>query len=105
MAYRVVQEALTNALKHAHGSRTDVRVEHGACEIVVEVTSGAPKLSVPSGSVENGGAPAGPVALRGSGRGLAGLRERVDVLGGEFTAERRDGGFVVKARIPAGRAS
>ncbi len=105
VAYRVVQEALTNALKHAHGSRTDVRVEHGAHEIVVEVTSGAPKLSVPSGSVENGGAPAGPVALRGSGRGLAGLRERVDVLGGEFTAERREGGFVVMARIPAGRAS
>ncbi|WP_372669975.1 sensor histidine kinase [Amycolatopsis kentuckyensis] len=105
VAYRVVQEALTNALKHAHGSRTDVRVEHGAREIVVEVTSGAPKLSVPSGSVENGGAPAGPVVLRGSGRGLAGLRERVDVLGGEFTAERGESGFVVKARIPAGRAS
>ncbi|MEV4150156.1 histidine kinase [Amycolatopsis sp. NPDC049691] len=105
VAYRVVQEALTNALKHAHGSRTDVRVEHGAREIVVEVTSGAPKPSVPSGSVENGGAPAAPVVLRGSGRGLAGLRERVDVLGGEFTAERREGGFVVKARIPVGRAS
>ncbi|MFJ7211804.1 sensor histidine kinase [Amycolatopsis sp. NPDC098790] len=104
VAYRVVQEALTNALKHAHGSRTDVRVEHGAHEVVVEVTSGAPKLSVPSGSVENGGAPAGPVVLRGSGRGLAGLRERVDVLGGEFTAERREGGFLVRARIPAGRA-
>ncbi|MGW5719532.1 sensor histidine kinase [Amycolatopsis sp. NPDC003865] len=105
VAYRVVQEALTNALKHAHGSRTDVRVEHGPREIVVVVTSGAPKLSVPSGSVENGGAPAAPVVLRGSGRGLAGLRERVGVLGGEFTAERREGGFVVEARIPAGRAS
>ncbi|SEF29513.1 Signal transduction histidine kinase [Amycolatopsis pretoriensis] len=104
VAYRVVQEALTNALKHAHGSRTEVRVEHGAREIVVEVTSGTPKLSVPSGSVENGGAPAGPVVLPGSGRGLVGLRERVDVLGGEFTAERREGEFVVTARIPAGRA-
>ncbi|WP_329054447.1 histidine kinase [Amycolatopsis sp. NBC_01488] len=102
MAYRVVQEALTNALKHAHSSRTDVRVRHDEKEILVAVTtSGPPKLSVPSGSVENGGAPAGPVALGGSGRGLAGLRERVSALGGEFSAGGGDGGgFAVRARIP-----
>lgn len=42
----------------------------------------------------------------GSGRGLAGLRERVGVLGGEFRAEPgQDGGFVVRARIPSGSAS
>jgi signal transduction histidine kinase len=42
----------------------------------------------------------------GSGRGLAGLRERVDALGGEFSADRRTGGgFVVQARIPAGSPS
>ncbi|WP_410666489.1 sensor histidine kinase [Amycolatopsis sp. cmx-4-68] len=109
-AYRVVQEALTNALKHAHGRRTTVRVQHDAKEILVEVGTdgpGPPKLSVPSGSVENGGAPAAPRSIEGlggSGRGLAGLRERVGVLGGEFTAGRRDGGgFLVRARIPAGR--
>lgn len=90
-AYRVVQEALTNALKYAHGSRTEVRVRHGDGEITVEVgTDGA-------------GSPA--AAVGGSGRGLDGLRERVDVLGGEFRAGRRDdGGFVVRARIPAGSA-
>jgi signal transduction histidine kinase len=111
-AYRVVQEALTNALKYAHGSRTTVRVQHDAKEILVEVGTdgpGPPKLSVPAGSVENGGAPAARAsleALGGSGRGLAGLRERVGVLGGEVTAGRRDGGgFVVRARIPAGRPS
>ncbi|MEV6647212.1 histidine kinase [Amycolatopsis sp. NPDC051371] len=103
-AYRVVQEALTNALKHAHGRRTDVRVRHGDVDIFVEVATEGPKLSVPSGSVENGGAP-GDLGLSGSGRGLAGLRERVSALGGEFTAGDRDGGFVVRARIPSGRSS
>ena len=103
-AYRVVQEALTNALKYAHGCRTEVRVRRGDGDIFVEVATDGPKLSVPSGSVENGGAPAG-VSVGGSGRGLAGLRARVDALGGEFTSGGRDGGFVVRARIPSGRSS
>lgn len=106
VVYRVVQEALTNALKHAHGRHTEVRVRRGDVDTFVEVATDGPKLSVPSGSVENGGAPGGPVSLRGSGRGLAGLRERVGALGGEFTAGDRDGGgFVVRARIPAERSS
>ncbi|KOV87273.1 histidine kinase [Nocardia sp. NRRL S-836] len=87
VAYRVVQEALTNALKYAHGSRTTVRVRHDESEVVVEV-----------GTDGGGSAAASP---GGSGRGLAGLRERVGVLGGEFSAGRRDGGFLVRARIPA----
>ncbi|MGQ4490529.1 sensor histidine kinase [Streptomyces sp. SAS_281] len=92
VAYRVVQEALTNALKYAHGSRTSVSVRHGGREITVEVgTDGTGKRAdVPPGS----------------GRGLAGLRERVGVLGGEFRAEPGpDGGFTVRARIPSGSAS
>ncbi|MFJ8491451.1 sensor histidine kinase [Streptomyces sp. NPDC094038] len=89
VAYRVVQEALTNALKYAHGSRTSVRVRHGGKEITVEV-----------GTDGCGPATASP---GGSGRGLAGLRERVAVLGGEFSAGPADDGrFVVRARIPAG---
>ncbi|MCP2322315.1 signal transduction histidine kinase [Hamadaea flava] len=90
--YRVVQEALTNALKYAHGSRTAVRVHHAPQEIVVEVsTDGREAVTASPG---------------GSGRGLAGLRERVGVLGGEFSAGRLDdGAFVVRARIPAGGAS
>ncbi|MCX2948711.1 sensor histidine kinase [Lentzea sp. NEAU-D7] len=87
VAYRVVQEALTNALKYAHGNPTNVHVRYGEREITVEVgTEGARSAT----------------AVGGSGRGLAGLRERVDVLGGEFSAGQRDGGFVVTARIPAG---
>ncbi|MFC4010072.1 sensor histidine kinase [Nonomuraea purpurea] len=92
VAYRVVQEALTNALKYAHGSRTEVRVRHGEKEITVEVST--------DGSGSRSRSPGG------SGRGLAGLRQRVDALGGEFSADRRaDGGFVVRAYIPAGSPS
>jgi signal transduction histidine kinase len=91
-AYRVVQEALTNALKYAHGSPTTVHVHHGEEEITVEVGTDGPGSSAASPG--------------GSGRGLDGLRERVDVLGGEFSSGRRDGGgFVVRARIPAGSSS
>ncbi|MFI6207666.1 sensor histidine kinase [Streptomyces sp. NPDC051041] len=91
VAYRVVQEALTNALKYAHGSRTSVEVRHGEREITVEVgTDGAGSRT----------------AADGGGRGLAGLRERVDVLGGDFSAGAGpDGGFTVRARIPVGGAS
>jgi signal transduction histidine kinase len=90
-AYRVVQEALTNALKYAHGGRTTVHVRHADGEITVQIGTA--------------GTGAGRAAVGGSGRGLAGLRERVDVLGGEFTAGRQDdGAFVVRARIPAGSA-
>lgn len=91
VAYRVVQEALTNALKYAHGSNTSVQVRHSEREITVEVST--------DGSGSRAEVP------RGSGRGLVGLRERVDVLGGDFSADSgTDGGFVVRARIPAGSA-
>lgn len=86
-AYRVVQEALTNALKYAHGERTAVHIRHGVEEIRVEVTTGDPRTPTASPG--------------GSGRGLPGLRERVGLLGGEFDAGRAPGGgFVVRARIP-----
>jgi signal transduction histidine kinase len=91
VAYRVVQEALTNALKHAHGSRTEVRVHHGEREIEVEVST--------AGSGSRSGSPGG------SGRGLTGLRERVGVLGGDFSADADGAGFVVRARIPTGSGS
>ncbi|GJF35076.1 two-component sensor histidine kinase [Kitasatospora sp. NE20-6] len=92
VAYRVVQEALTNALKYAHGSRTSVQVQHGEKEINVKVDTDG------SGSQARGPG--------GSGRGLAGLRERVDLLGGDFSAgPRPGGGFLVRARIPAGSPS
>ncbi|SEP16118.1 sensor histidine kinase [Amycolatopsis saalfeldensis] len=88
VAYRVVQEALTNALKYAHGSRTSVQVRYRADETTVEINTDE--------SVESA------AALGGSGRGLAGLRERVGVLGGDFSAGRSGNGFSVRARIPEG---
>ncbi|MDG9681299.1 histidine kinase [Streptomyces sp. DH18] len=97
VAYRVVQESLTNALKYAQGDRTSVRVRHTEREITVEVRT--------AGSGADGSARKA-ATLGGSGRGLAGLRERVDVLGGDFSADlQKDGGFVVRVRIPAGNPS
>jgi signal transduction histidine kinase len=87
-AHRVVQESLTNALKHARGSRTVVHVRYSERGIAVEVGTDGSGLAAGVG---------------GSGRGLAGLRDRVCALGGEFSADRRSGGgFVVRARIPTG---
>lgn len=92
VAFRVVQEALTNALKYAHGTPTAVRVRHGKKEIMVRVdTDGSGRPIASTG---------------GGGRGLTGLRERVEVLGGDFSAgERSDGGFAVEARVPVGGRS
>lgn len=87
-AYRVAQEALTNALKHAAGRRTVLRVDRTRHAIVVEAST--------EGSD-------GAAVIPGAGRGLAGLAERVTSLGGEFSAgPRPEGGFAVSARIPAG---
>ncbi|HEY6740571.1 MAG TPA: histidine kinase [Actinopolymorphaceae bacterium] len=86
-AYRVVQEALTNVHKHAGDSPTDVslRFHDTALEVVVE--NDAPKTP--------------PPPMPHGGFGLAGLRERVELLGGDFRAgPRPSGGFVVQVRIP-----
>lgn len=91
-AYRVVQEALTNVHKHAADASASVLVRHlpGALEVAVRNEAGSAPWSLPGS------------ALPGSGAGLAGLRERVGLLGGTFEAGRRlDGGFAVSAVLPA----
>jgi signal transduction histidine kinase len=115
-AYRVVQEALTNVMKHTRQARTMVRLDYGPEELVIEVADdGQP---VPAAAPANSGkAPANPDANpanastgSGTGRGLLGLRERVALYGGEFDAGRRPGGgWRVRARLcdntlPAGPA-
>ncbi|MFC8734313.1 sensor histidine kinase [Luteimicrobium sp. NPDC057192] len=86
--YRVVQEGLTNAVKHAAGSRTTVELSVGDAGVSVAVRSHGPAVGSPP-----------PVA--GGGRGLDGLRDRVAGLGGELSAgPAPDGGFVVTARVP-----
>jgi signal transduction histidine kinase len=84
--YRIVQEALTNVLKHAgSGVHTTVAVEMSEDEVTVTV-------------VDDG---RGPGSDPGLGHGLRGMQERVTLLGGELVAGgRADGGFVVTARLP-----
>ncbi|MFD5652874.1 sensor histidine kinase [Streptomyces sp. NPDC127039] len=88
-AYRVVQEALTNAAKHAPGAPIAVRVTHTADETVVSVVNERPE--------QGGSAPAA-----GSGAGLIGLDERVRLAGGTLRTGPRAGGFEVYARLPHG---
>ncbi|MFI2427316.1 sensor histidine kinase [Streptomyces sp. NPDC018955] len=84
-AYRVVQEALTNTVKHASGATAAVTVAYGPERLRVEVT-------------DTGGRPGAPA---GSGRGLIGLRERLAVYGGTLNTGRRlTGGYRVEALIP-----
>ena len=98
--YRVVQESLTNAVKHAAGRRTRVRLAHDPDGTHVEITTAGADSTTPVPARLPGGVPHIP-----AGRGLAGLRERVEMLGGEFAAgPAPDGGFRVYAHIPAGVA-
>lgn len=86
-AYRVVQEAITNTLKHAGASTVDVRIRYHAAELEIETTD------------DGRGAPAG--AADGVGLGLIGMRERVAAHDGTLEAgNRADGGYRVRARFP-----
>jgi signal transduction histidine kinase len=89
-AYRVVQEALTNALRYAPGATTDVAVTASPDDLVIEVVNDAP----PPGTVV-------PVEGAGSGTGLLGLAERLRLYGGTLETGRRiGGGFRLLARLP-----
>ncbi|MGI5212880.1 sensor histidine kinase [Plantactinospora sp. CA-290183] len=92
-AYRVVQEALTNASKHAPGAGVAVRLRQAGTETVVSVVNDP----APGGGRE---APVRAAPTDGGGRGLIGLRERVRLAGGTLSAGERDGGFEVVARLP-----
>jgi signal transduction histidine kinase len=85
-AYRVVQESLVNALKHAPGARVVVRLRASAEHVDITVEDDGPAVHAPS-----------PAA---GGHGLVGMRERVLLYGGSFDARRVDGGFRVEASIP-----
>jgi signal transduction histidine kinase len=100
-AYRIVSEALTNALKHGQASSAEVTIRYAEHSLRVEVINSGPSVLT---GYETG--PPGHAAQRhpGSQRGLLGLRERVAIYGGDFDARRRlGGGFRVRARIPLGR--
>jgi signal transduction histidine kinase len=134
-AFRIVQEALTNVVKHSGADRCQVRLDYGPADLLIEVTDhGAPapaavstatmstatvSTATASTATMNGGpAKTGPAAGRvpvgtgfagtgfagtgqRAGHGIVGMRERVSLCGGEFSAAPRPGGgFVVRARLP-----
>ena len=87
-AYRIVQEALTNVLKHANATRADVKLVHAPRELRIEVRDDG-----------RGTAPAD-----GRGYGLAGIGERVKIYGGEMDAQALNGGgYLLSARLPLPR--
>ena len=84
-AYRIVQEVLTNTLKHAGATRADVDVRYRSGELAIEVRDDG----------------RGVAASDGLGHGLIGIRERVKIYGGEMTAGAgADGGFRLRTRLP-----
>jgi signal transduction histidine kinase len=87
-AYRIVQEGLTNALKHARASQADVTVRYRPEEVELEVADDG----------------AGLTSNDGLGHGLVGIRERVHIYGGDMRVEAPPaGGFVLTARLPVDR--
>ncbi|MGW0210129.1 sensor histidine kinase [Streptomyces sp. NPDC003233] len=86
-AYRIVQEALSNVLRHAPGAKVDVVVVHHAHGICLDITNSRPSRPAPPSP--------------GSGHGLLGMRERAAMLGGHVVATgERGGGFRVTAFLP-----
>lgn len=86
-AYRIVQEGLTNALKHARATRADVTLRYAPDELQIEVRDDG----------------RGAATSDGHGHGLVGVRERVKIYGGHMTAgAAAEGGFVLSTRLPLG---
>ncbi|MEQ4722975.1 ATP-binding protein [Nonomuraea sp. B19D2] len=85
--YRVVQEALTNTIKHAAGARASVTIGHRGDWLEIEITDTGGRHTTRAGD--------------GQGRGLIGLRERLALYGGTLQAgPQSDGGYQIKARVP-----
>ncbi|MYS83911.1 sensor histidine kinase [Streptomyces sp. SID5474] len=88
--YRIVQEALTNVVKHAGTPRADVRIRHLSDRLCVSIANDGPR-----------GAASRPRVGPGTGHGLIGMRERAKILGGTLSAgERPEGGFRVHLTLP-----
>jgi signal transduction histidine kinase len=90
-AYRIIQEALTNVMKHSGAAAARVHLGYGEDKLTIDVADEGPA----------NGRPAAPVGLPRPGRGLAGMRERAQLYGGDLRAALTDrGGFRVTARLP-----
>jgi signal transduction histidine kinase len=87
-AYRIVQEALTNVVRHAGPTRAKVHISYRPDEVIIEVVDDGPSGQVPS-----------PSARAGGGHGLIGMRERAALFGGELAAGPDAAGFRVRANL------
>jgi signal transduction histidine kinase len=86
-AYRIIQEGLTNTIKHAQAGHADVLIRYGAEDLEIEVRDDG------RGATGSDG--------HGHGHGLAGVRERVKIYGGDMSATRAaGGGFTLRTRLP-----
>ncbi len=86
-AYRIVQEAITNVLKHAHATRVEVGIKYEPDALILTVSDNGHGANEPVGAY--------------SGHGLIGMRERVELFGGQLGAGSSSlGGFTVRARLP-----
>jgi signal transduction histidine kinase len=90
-AYRVLQEALTNIIRHVGPTHAEAKLRYGTDDLLVEIVD-----------TGNGQKPERSLAYAGAGRGLLGMRERVGAFGGDLEAGPSGNGFRVKARIPVG---
>jgi signal transduction histidine kinase len=88
-AYRIVQEALTNVVRHAGPTHARVRIAYRAAELSIEVTDDGPRGQAPR-----------PIARAGGGHGLIGMQERAALFGGKVEAGPYAGGFRVRATLP-----
>jgi signal transduction histidine kinase len=87
-AYRIVQEALTNVVRHAGPTRAKVHISYRPDEVIIEVVDDGPSGQVPP-----------PSARAGGGHGLIGMRERAALFGGELAAGPDAAGFRVRANL------
>jgi len=90
-AYRIVQEALTNVVRHAGPTHARVRIDYQPSQVRIEVTDDGPRGPAPR-----------PAARAGGGHGLIGMRERAALFGGVLEAGPHGNGFRVRASLPVG---
>ncbi|MEV4139760.1 histidine kinase [Dactylosporangium sp. NPDC049742] len=102
-AYRVLQEALTNVLRHAGTAATSVHLHRATDRLTLTVDNVLP-TTAPSAPALSSPAASAP-ASDGGGHGLIGMRERIAVFSGTLTVGARPGGFTVRASFPLGTAS
>jgi signal transduction histidine kinase len=88
--YRAAQEALSNVRKHAPGAAVTLRLDYGPTATVLVVENG-PR---PEGNSSS------PLTATGGGFGLRGMRERIELLGGDVSAAAQDSGWTVRATVP-----